>query len=79
MSSADAHPNFTPAGGLTLNGLAYAMRGMPRAAPVLLLMPDGSLRGVAVVRPVLLGGDGAALGKEASAGVDAITLEPSGG
>jgi hypothetical protein len=52
---------------------------MPRDAPMLIRLPDGSLRGVAVVRPVPLGGDGVALAKEARAGVYAIALEPAGG
>jgi hypothetical protein len=75
----DRDINRTLSGGLTLHGLANALRGMPRGAPILLWMPDGSLRGVAVVRPVLLGGGGEALGKQARAGVYAIILEPDGG
>ena len=60
---------------MILDGLARALRGMPRDAPMLVRLPDGSLRGIAVVRPVLLGGDGAERPTAAGQGRYAITLE----
>lgn len=61
--------------------MAYALRGMARGAPVLVRMPDGGLRPVVLVRPVLLGGDSTTLGgaASASAGAYAIALELAGG
>jgi hypothetical protein len=61
---------------MTLDGLARALRSMPRDAPMLVRLPDGSLRGIAVVRPVLLGGDGGEVSAAAAGqGRYAITLE----
>ena len=44
---------------MTLDRLANALRGMPRDAPMVVRLPDGGLRAIALVRPVLLSGGGA--------------------
>jgi hypothetical protein len=38
----------------TLDSLARALRGMPRDAPILVRMPDGSLRRILNVRPLYI-------------------------
>ena len=65
---------------MTLDELARALRGMPRDARMIVRLPDGTLRDIALVRPVLLGGDGAVLSAASSHGEYAITwdLAPSG-
>ena len=60
---------------MTLDGLARALRGMPRDARMMVRLPDGSLRDIAIVRPVLLGGDGAVLSVASGQGTYTITLE----
>lgn len=68
----DPHP--TP---FTLDALANSLRGMPRDAPILIRMPDGSLRPVIGVRPAHLSGDQQELpeGSYTGAALYAITLE----
>jgi hypothetical protein len=41
----------------TLDSLARALRGMPRDAPILVRMPDGSLRQVRNMRPLYIMAD----------------------
>ncbi len=60
---------------MTLDGLARALRGMPRDARMMVRLPDGSFRDIAIVRPVLLGGDGAVLSVASSQSTYTITLE----
>jgi hypothetical protein len=60
---------------MTLDGLANALRGMPRDAPMMVRLPDGSLREIVMVRPVLTGGDGAELAVASSLARYTITLE----
>lgn len=59
---------------MTLDGLARAVRGMPRDAPMMVRLPDGGLCDIAAVRPVLLDGDGTALTSASSQGRYTITL-----
>jgi len=63
--------------GLTLDMLARALRGIPREAPILVRMPDGSLRHVRTVRPVYVAADGTENPRSASTSGQtyAISLE----
>lgn len=63
---------------MTLDQLARALRGMPRDAPMMVRLPDGGLRAIALVRPVLLSGGGAEMSVASSQGRYTITLELEG-
>ena len=60
---------------MTLDELARALRGTPRDARMMVSLPDRTLHDIAVVRPVLLGGDGSVLSAASSHGAYTITLE----
>ena len=64
---------------LTLDGLANALRGMPRSAPVLVRLSSGELRPVALVRPIYILTSGTeALSAGSAQGQYVITLEVAG-
>jgi hypothetical protein len=62
---------------MTLHRLALALRGMPRDAPILIRLPNGALRAIAMVGVTYLDTDGVELPPGAYTGDDeyAITLE----
>jgi hypothetical protein len=70
--------NRTPANPpMTLHRLALALRGMPHAAPILIRLPDGTLRAIAMVGVTHLDPDRVELlpGTYTGDGEYAITLE----
>jgi hypothetical protein len=59
---------------MTLDDLARSLRGMPRGAPMLVRMPDGSLRPLVSARPARLLKDGTEAGNAVDPGQTIYTI-----